>query len=180
MDESIQESEELKRMKQGVTDLRVSLETYEAQITEARLIALEKEAKANEAIEKTATELKLMIDRKAKELKKEVRQSCDDELEHWQAILDEVTPQIELGTTIEDDITDRSERNISRGVQQLIQFKNRIFDFQKLAGQERRGGENYRLVHFHKNNNLLDYSSLMGDIVTTITCGVPITWKRRR
>ena len=114
LDENIQESQELKQMKQSVADTRKSLEAYEAQITEARQLVLGKETQANEAIEKTAAELKLMIDRKTKELKKKVRQSCDDELGHWQAILDEVTPQIELGTTIENDITTISEKEYLR------------------------------------------------------------------
>ena len=165
--ECIQESQELKRMKQGVADTRKTLETYEAQVTEARLIVEGKEAEAIEAIEKTATELKLMINKKSAELKKKVRQSCDDELKHLETISDDVIGQTELGTTIEYDIADRSEKNISKGVQQLIQLKNRYFDFQKLARQERREGKNYRLLHFHKNTNQIQYSSLMGDIVST-------------
>ena len=165
--ECIQESQELIHMKQGVADVRQSLENYEAQVNEARQIFLKKESEANEAIEKTATELKLMIDKTSKELKKKVRQSCDDELEHLDAILDDVNPNIELGRTIEHDIADRSEKNISKGVQQLIQFKRRCFDFQKFARQERRERRTYRLLHFHKNNNQIQYSSLMGDIVST-------------
>ena len=84
-------------------------------------------------IEKTATEMKLMIDKTSKELKKKVRQSCDDELQHLDAILDDVNPNIELGRTIENDIADRSEKNISKGVQQLIQFKRRCFDFPEIC-----------------------------------------------
>ena len=42
--ECIRESQELKRMKQAVADVRKSLETYEVQVTEARLIVEGKEA----------------------------------------------------------------------------------------------------------------------------------------
>ena len=163
----IQESQEMNRMIQGVADIRKSLEKYEAQVTEAKSIVPRKEAEVNEAIEKAASELKMMIDRKSTELKKKVRQSCDDELRNLEGICNDVNQRIKLGTTIEDDIANRSERNISKAVQQIIQFKNRIFDFQKLARQERRGGKNYRLLNFHKNNNQVQYSSLLGDIVST-------------
>ena len=165
--ECIQESQEMKRMQQGVADIRKSLEKYEAQVTEAKFIIPKKEAEANEAIEKAATELKMMIDKKFMELKRKVRQSCDDELRNLEGICKDINQQIKLGLTIEDDITNRSEKNISKAVQQIIQFKSRISDFQKLARQERRGGKNYRLLQFHKSNNQVQYSSLMGDLVST-------------
>ena len=114
--ESIQESEELKRMKQGAAHIRNSLEIYEAHVTEAKRTVCRKEAEANEAIEKAATELKLMIDKHSKQLKRKVRQSCDDELRYLEGICHDVDQQIKLGITIEDDNADLSERNISRGV----------------------------------------------------------------
>ena len=81
--------------------------------------------------------------------------------------MNNVNQQIKLGSKIENDFAHRSEKNVSKGVQQLVQFQSRCYGFKKIAQQKTPGGKEYTLMHFQKNANQVEYSSLLGNIVTT-------------
>ena len=166
--ECIQESQELNGIKQDVVDTKILLDVYEKQLREARQIVLEKQAEANKGIDETSTELKLMIDRKSKELKEKVQESCNSEQAYLEAILDKIPVHIGWGTNIENDIANRSERNISKRVKQLITFQGRCTAFKALARLERLKWKSYNVVHLQKYDNQVEHSSLIGDVFTKL------------
>ena len=61
-----------------------------------------------------------------------------------------------------------SEKNISKGVKQLITFQGRCTAFKALTRPERSKWKSYKVVDFQKYDNQVEYSSLMGDIVTKV------------
>ena len=166
--ECLQESLELNEIKQDVVDSKVSLVIYEKKLREARQTVLEKQAEANKAIDETSKELKLMIDKKSKELKEKVQESCNNEQTHLEAILDKIPAHIGWGTNTENDIANRSEKNISKGVKQLVTFQGRCTAFKALTRLERSKWKSYKVVDFQKYDNQVEYSSMMEDIVTKV------------
>ena len=165
--ECLQESPELNAIKQVLADTMRSLETYADQAREVNKIILVNEAEAQKAIDEAIVALHEMIDRRSKELKHKVEENSGDQRSHLQTLLNDVKQQIKLGSKIENDFAHRSEKNISKGVQQLVQFQSRCYGFKKISQQKTPGGKKYRLVRFQKTANQVDYSSLLGDIVTT-------------
>ena len=165
--ECLQELPELNGIKQEVVDTTKSLKFYEKQFREARQIIRRKEGEAIKAIDNAATELKLLMDIKSRELKEKVKHSCDNERIKIKDILDKISSNIVFGTNIENDISHRSEKNISKGVQELGKFQINCSALKALAQRNRSEGNNYKVVRFQKNGNQLEYSSLMGDVVIT-------------
>ena len=165
--ECLQELQELNEIKQEAVSTTESLKLYEKQFKEARQIIRGKETEAIKSIDTTATELKLMIERKSKELKEKVKHCCDNERIKINDILDKISSNIVFGTNIKNDISQRSERNISKGVQELSKFKTNCSALKALAHLNRSEGNNYKVVRFQKNGNQVEYSSLIGDIVIT-------------
>ena len=108
-----------------------------------------------------------MIDRKSKELKNKIQQCCNNERAYFEKNLSFISFHKDWGTNIENDIANCSERNISKGVQQLIKFKSQCSAIKTLLKLESSIWKNYKVVHFQKNGNKIEYSSLMGDIVVT-------------
>ena len=159
--ESLQESPELNGIKQLLMDTKKLLETYADQVREANQIILVNKAKAQKAIEEATTALHEMIDRKSKELKQKVEENCDDQSGNLQTLLNDVNEHIKLGTKIENDFSHRSEKNISKGVPQLIQFQSRCYGFKEIAQQKTPRRKEYRSVCFLKNDNQVDYSRLL-------------------
>ena len=162
--ECLQESPELNRIKQDVMETTASLALCAAQCRQARQMVLGKQVEANKAIDETSTELKLMIDKKSKELKEKVQQSCNSELANLETILNDISFYQPRGENFKKEIFIRSEKNMAKAVQQLISFQSRFSDFKISAQNVRSKLRNYNVVHFQ--NKQVGYSSLMGDIVT--------------
>ena len=157
---------ELKQMKQEVTGEITSLSAYEKTLQEGKAMISRKGEEAEEAINKRVDQLKQIIDIKAEELRRNLRQKSNEQVTKLDAVLHRVKKQTTLGHQLRNNIQDRPKKNISKAVKRLVKIQEEFVGFIKSAQNETSKEVEYNVDQLNEKKYDFDISNI-GEIFTS-------------